>query len=246
MRLAASLCVIVVVLFALALLSGGGGWVGANHSAPGTVDTHIVHVHDDLAAVPTTGFFHPEPLTFADHAAAQAACQAADPAPECDINIETGDSVEWWSKSPFHANSHTVTECTDDTFGTCGAAVDPDNPVGDSGVFVGGAASNTLRYGPVTFNTVGTFYYLCQIHGGVMRGRVVVTAAQTATPTPTPAPSATAAPAVSPTATPARVPATGGPPGDGGLPRPVLLAVLGAVLLAGSVGVVVRGLRRES
>src|SRR3990172_8657737 len=163
MRLAASLCVIAIALFALALLSVDGGRVGANHSAPGTVDTHIVHVNDD--------FFHPEPLTFADHAAAQAACQAADPAAECDINIETGDSVEWWSKSPFHAISHTVTECTDDTFNTCGAAVDPDNPVGDSGVFVGGAASNTLRYGPVTFNTVGTFYYLCQIHGGVMRGR---------------------------------------------------------------------------
>jgi plastocyanin len=170
----------------------------ANHSAPGAADTHIVHAHDD--------YFHPEPLTgpWADHTAAQLDCQGAAPMPQCDmaINIEIGDSVEWWTKPPFHANPHTVTECTDGTFAVCGAAVDPANPIGDSGVFAGGAVVNTLRYGPITFTASGTYYYRCDVHPSTMRGRITVTG-----PTPTPTPEGTPTPH----------PGTGNPPGVGGI-----------------------------
>ena len=210
----------------------------ANHSAPGTVDTHIVHVHDD--------FFHPEPLTgpWADHAAAMADCEVASPPTQCNMNIEVGDSVEWWTKSPFHANAHTVTECTDNTFTTCGASADPANPIGDSGVFAGGAVANTLSYGPITFTTAGTYYYYCAAHPSVMRGSVVVAAAQQ-TPTPSPSPAAgspTASPAGASTATPtpsglpAAAPATGGSPGDGGTGWLWLVTALaGAIVVASAV-----------
>ncbi|HEV8574913.1 MAG TPA: hypothetical protein VGR43_09420 [Dehalococcoidia bacterium] len=145
----------------------------ANHSAPGSADTHIVHVHDN--------YFHPEPLTgpWADHNAAMTDCQVAGPPPQCDMTIDVGDSVEWWTKSPFAQAPHTVTECTDNTFSTCGAAVAPANPIGDSGVFAGGAVSNTLRYGPITFTAAGTYYYRCDVHLTTMRGRVLVQALTT-------------------------------------------------------------------
>src|SRR5688572_26391286 len=90
---------------------------GADHSAPGTVDTHIVHVHDG-ASTPNSGYYHPEPLTptWADHTAAETDCLVVDPPAQCDMNVEAGDSVEWWTKDPFHGLPHTVTECTDNTF----------------------------------------------------------------------------------------------------------------------------------
>ena len=169
----------------------------ANHSAPGGADTHIVHVHDN--------YFHPEPLTgpWPDHTAAQGDCQGANPMPQCDMNmnIEIGDSVEWWTKPPFHAMPHTVTECTSGTFLTCGPAVDPANPIGDSGVFAGGAVVNTLRYGPITFTAPGTYYYQCGVHPLDMRGRITVTG-----PTPT----------ATPFGTPTPHPGTGNPPAVGG------------------------------
>jgi plastocyanin len=145
----------------------------ANHSTPGSVDTHIVHAHDD--------YFHPEPLTgpWPNHTAAMADCQTNSPAPACNMTVDVGDSVEWWTKAPFHMNPHTVTECTDGSFTNCGAAVDPNNPIGDSGVFPGGAAVNTLRYGPVTFTTPGAYFYRCDIHPGVMVGRILVQAVGT-------------------------------------------------------------------
>jgi plastocyanin len=146
--------------------------VEANHSTPGTADTHIVHNHDD--------YYHPEPLTgpWPNHTAAMADCQVASPPPQCNMTIDAvvGDSVEWWTKSPFHANPHTVTECTDGSFTTCGASVDANNPIGDSGVLPGGASSNMLEYGPITFTTAGSYYYRCEIHPLTMRGRVVVNA----------------------------------------------------------------------
>jgi plastocyanin len=205
----------------------------ANHSVPGTVDTHIVHVHDV--------YFHPEPLTgpWADHAAAQTQCEVADPPAQCNMNIEVGDRVEWWTKSPFHDQPHTITECTDNSFTNCGAAVDPINPIGDSGQFIGGAASDTIRYGPITFPTAGTFYYQCIIHPATMRGRVVVQAQQTPTPTPgaTTAPGSTASP--TPTqgaAAPAAVPAGGGMPTESGVSAAVILAFVGIALFMASVG----------
>ena len=214
----------------------------ANHSAPGTVDTHIVHVHDD--------FFHPEPLTgpWADHTAAQADCEVASPPTQCNMNIEVGDSVEWWTKTPFHANAHTVTECTDNTFSTCNASADPANPIGDSGVFAGGAVANTLRHGPITFTTAGTYYYNCLAHPGVMRGAVVVAAAQqTPTPSPTAAPTGTAAATAAPTPSglPAAAPATGGSPGDGGAGWFWLVAAIGGAIVVASAVTGVGLLRRR-
>jgi plastocyanin len=168
---------LLVIGLAMGLVSAAGAFVlvhdvpdsvEANHSTPGSVDTHIVHAHDD--------YFHPEPLTgpWPNHTAAQTDCQAASPAPQCNMTIDAGDSVEWWTKAPFHVNPHTVTECTDGSFTVCGAAVDPANPIGDSGVFPGGASSNTLRYGPITFATAGSYFYRCDVHPDVMRGRIVV------------------------------------------------------------------------
>jgi len=226
----------------------------ANHSAPGTVDTHIVHVHDLPESV-AQGYFHPEPLTgpWANHTAAQADCEAASPPTQCTMNIETGDSVEWWTKTPFQTLPHTVTECTDNTFTTCGASVDPANPIGDSSVFAGGAVANTLRYGPITFTTAGTYYYYCSVHPAVMRGSVVVAAAQQ-TPTPSPSPTAgspTASPAGAGTATPtpsglpAAAPATGGSPGDGGTGWLWLVAAIGGAIVVASAVTGVGLLRRR-
>jgi plastocyanin len=214
----------------------------ANHSTAGAVDTHITHVHDD--------FFHPEPLspTWADHAAAQAQCQVADPPAQCNMIIDVGDSVEWWTKNPFHQAPHTVTECTDNTFSNCGAAASATNPIGDSGQFAGGAVSDTVRYGPITFSTAGTFYYRCDLHPATMRGRVVVQAQQT--PTPTPGPTASPGATTSPTPTrtaaaPAAVPGTGGTPADGGISTPAILAIVAAALLIACAGGGLSVLRRR-
>jgi plastocyanin len=224
----------------------------ADHSPPGTVDTHIVHVHDV--------YYHPEPLTgpWPDHTAAQADCEVADPPALCDMNIEVGDSVEWWTKSPFHLLPHTVTECTDNTFSSCGATADPANPIGDSNVFSGGASANTLRYGPITFTTAGTFYYYCSIHPDVMRGRIVVAAAQQ-TPSPTPSPAPTTSPVGSPTASPtgtaaasptasplpAAAPQTGGSQGGSGTNWPWIAVAMGAAIITASSAMGVQLLRRR-
>ena len=219
----------------------------ANHSAPGTVDTHIVHLHDD--------YFHSEPLspTFADHTAAQTACEVADPPATCNMNIEAGDSVEWWTKNPFAQAPHSVTECTDNTFTTCGAAVDAANPIGDSGFFSGGAVTDTNQYGPITFPTVGTFYYYCSVHPAVMRGAVVVAAAQQ-TPTPSPSPTAgsptasaagTGAATPTPSGLPAAAPSTGGTPSEGSAGWVWLIAAIGGAIVVASAATGVGLLRRR-
>jgi plastocyanin len=174
------------------------------------------------------------------------------------MSIEVGDSVEWWTKSPFHSLPHTVTECTDNTFSNCGADADPTNPIGDSSVFSGGAVANTLRYGPTTFTTEGTFYYYCSIHPDVMRGRVVVAAAQQ-TPSPTAAPTATtpagASPTLAPTGTgaagatpsplPAAAPQTGGISPDDRTSWLWLVAVIGGAIIVASAAAGVGSLRRR-
>lgn len=234
---------VIGVLLALAASGGDSSPASANHSSPGSVDSHVAHVHDN--------YFHPEPLspTWADHSAAQADCQAASPPAQCDLNIEVGDSVEWWSKDPFHAQPHSVTECTDNTFSSCGANVDPDNPIGDSGIFMGGATQDALRHGGVTFDTAGTFYYRCEVHPDEMRGRVVVAAAaaQTPTPTPTPAAPTPTAPGATPTPTAApAIPRTGGPPADGsGGTLPAVALVLGGAAIAVLFGAGALLLRRR-
>jgi plastocyanin len=222
----------------------------ANHSSPGTVDTHISHVHDN--------YFHPEPLmpTWADHNAAQISCQAASPASTCDLTIEVGDSVEWWTKDPFHAQEHTVTECADITlwnsFAPCVDNPVDANPIGDSGTFAGGASANTIRHGPVTFTAPGTYLYKCNLHPDVMRGRVVVAAQQTPTPSPTPtsgsptaSPTGAATASPTPSGLPAAAPATGGTPSGGSAGWLWLVAAVGGAIVVASAATGVGLLRRR-
>lgn len=130
------------------------------------------HVHDDYYH-PAGGFANPGPGT--NHALAQGACQVPNPAPACDAQIGVGDSITWVSPSPFATNPHSVTECTDNTFLVCGAGVSAQNPIDDSGIRnppMPGPSG--WPYGPITFNTAGTYYFRCEVHPTTMRGRVVV------------------------------------------------------------------------
>jgi len=123
------------------------------------------HVHDDYYH--PAGTFLVGPST--DHNLAKAGCEQANPVPQCDTIINTGDSVRWVAPAPLAVNSHTVTECTDGAFTVCGAGVSTANPIEDSGV----RAQPGWPY-QVQFNNSGTYYYRCEVHPSVMRGRVVV------------------------------------------------------------------------
>ena len=131
-----------------------------------------VHVHDD--------FYHPAgafvvgPGT--DHTLAEAACETANPFAACDAVIHEGDTITWVAPAPLAVNLHSVTECTGNTFSICGPAVSAANPIGDSGVRnpPPDVGSDAWPYGPVQFNSAGTYYYRCEIHPSVMRGRIVV------------------------------------------------------------------------
>ena len=83
----------------------------------------------------------------------------------CDTNISVGDTVSWnWTG----ILSHTATECGTNwsklSLFTC-VGVDWDSPTQSSGSF------------QQTFNTAGTFYYLCEVHPTQMRGRIIVSTA---------------------------------------------------------------------
>ena len=88
----------------------------------------------------------------------------------CNTQITAGDTVVW----DFGSGNlpHTATEC--------GASCDTPTgtPLWDSGVLQG---SGTFSH---TFNTPGTFLYVCQVHPFQMRGEIVVQAAQQPTSTP--------------------------------------------------------------
>ncbi len=139
-----------------------------------------VHVHDSYYH-PTGAFGVPT-----NHTLAKAACEAANPDSDCDTVIHVNDTVTWIAPAPIVALPHTVTECTDNTFSVCGASVDPSNPIGDSGTRNPPPATppSGWPYGAVQFNAVGINYYRCDIHPGTMRGRVLVTLAETTTPLP--------------------------------------------------------------
>ena len=225
-------------LLAIGLLLMARGGTEPAQANPGNLD---VHVHDD--------FFHPKGKFLVggatDHSLAKAGCEKASPDAECDAAISVGDTLTWVAPAPLAVNTHSVTECTDNTFTTCGSTADPNNPIGDSGVRNPPPAtgSDAWPYGPVQFNTAGTFYYKCLVHPDVMRGRIVVTAAvATATPTPSP----TASPTPSPTATPAAAPVSGGSPGAGQDASPwwLLLAAGGGLLLATGATLALRSTRR--
>ena len=123
------------------------------------------HVHDD--------YFHPAGgfVVGPGHATAQSLCMAGTPNASCTATVNTGDSVNWVAPAPLAANPHTVTECADPAWSTCGAGTSLNNPIEDSGV----------RFQPgwpyvVQFNTPGTYYYRCEVHPSVMRGIVQVNA----------------------------------------------------------------------
>jgi plastocyanin len=159
----------IAALAALAIVAvffAGGGAAGPAAAAGNT----NVHVHDN--------YFHPQGAFLVglstDHVAAQAACQAANPAPACDTVITAGDTVTWIVASPPATHAHSVTECTDNTFSICGPAVSATNPINDAGVRL----PSGFPYGPIAFTQPGTYYFHCDIHPATMRGRVVVQSGQ--------------------------------------------------------------------
>lgn len=175
-----TLAVLVATGLALAL---PGSW----GTAQAAVNLNV-HVHDD--------FYHPAGAflvgSSTDHNLAKAACQKASPEAACDAVIAVGDTITWVAPAPLAVNAHSVTECTDGTFSVCGPAVSAANPIGDSGTRSPppAVAPTGWPYGPITFTIAGVYYYRCEVHPDVMRGRIVVQAleASTVTPTLTPLP----------------------------------------------------------
>lgn len=141
-------------------------------------------------------------------------CSSAQANQVCETAVVTGDTVTWTVQS----GTHTVTQCSDSTFASCGS---------------GGFNSGTLNTGGTfvqSFSAAGTTYYRCEFHPTAMRGRIV--AAQAATPSPTPAPSGAAT--ASPTTAPS-LPNTGGTPGDDAITGwEYALLVFGGLMLMGA------------
>jgi plastocyanin len=156
------------LIVAAVVLGVGAG----SQTATASHGTFNVHVHDD--------YFHPTGsfVPGAGHATAIALCQLPQPDPTCTavIHVAPGDSINWVAPAPLAANPHTVTECTDNTFNTCGAAVDPVNPINDSGVRAPPSPGPSGWPYNVTFPSPGFYYYRCEIHPSVMRGVVQVIA----------------------------------------------------------------------
>jgi plastocyanin len=155
----------------------------------------------------------------------------------CDTNITVGDSVLWTNTG---TNAHTVTECAD-AFAPC-----PQPGGFDSGTLTNGQTFTRV------FPTAGTYEYWCNIHGTVMRGRVIVAPAaqQTATPTagPTAAPGTTTSPTPTRTAgaaSPGGVPGSGGTAADGGVSTVAILGFLGGAFLLAAAGGTLTSLRRR-
>jgi plastocyanin len=156
---------ILTALSAVAFLLGQGGATPVQAAV--IVDKHV---HDDYFH-PTQGF-----VVGPGHATAQALCMQLQPDTSCTAVITVGDSVRWVSPAPLAANPHTVTECTSNAYNNCGPAVDPVNPIGDSGIL---APPNPGPSGwpyQVQFNAPGIFYYRCEVHPTTMRGVVQVIA----------------------------------------------------------------------
>ena len=156
-------------LLALGLLLIAGDGAGPVQATHGNFN---VHVHDD--------FYHPTGAFIVgvgtDHALAETACEKANPDAACDAVIHPGDTITWVAPAPLAQNQHTVTECTGSAFSVCGSNVSAANPIGDSGVRnpPPDTGSDAWPYGPIQFNAPGTFYYRCELHPSVMRGRIVV------------------------------------------------------------------------
>jgi plastocyanin len=133
----------------------------------------LVHAHDDYFH--PTGSFVPGP----GHATAKALCEQSTPDTTCTavIHVAPGDSVTWVTANPPTLNPHTVTECASHDFTVCGPAVDPANPIGDSGVLAPSSPGPSgFPYGPISFANPGFYYYRCEVHPTTMRGIVQVIA----------------------------------------------------------------------
>lgn len=146
-----------------------------------------------------------------------------------DLKIKQGDTVEWTSTT-----IHTVTFAAE---GTDPSTLDPFGtaPAKPSDTYDGKSLYNSGLIGPeggpqapttfdLTFNDVGTFNYLCLLHGFLgQTGTVTVSEA------------------------PGQLPGTGGPPGDGsgGLPWTLIAGSL-AIVLAGATFVGARIKRRQT
>ena len=87
------------------------------------------------------------------------------------ITIAPGQAIDWvwYPGPPPYTAYHSV---------TAGTPTAPNPALFDSGVH---SSSHAFTH---TFPTAGTFPYYCQIHGNMMRGTVIVTAAPSPTPTP--------------------------------------------------------------
>ncbi len=161
----------------------------------------------------------------------------------CDTSVVVGTEVAW----EVYSGGHWINEC-DETFTVC----PPPGGFDFSVVYVGEA-----RYR--TFSTEGVYEYRCDFHPAQMRGRILVSSAET--PTPTPAPLPTAAPAANASPTPF-VAATAAPtvappsaaaaalPGTGSALRTtgmsyVLLGVGGALLLIAALAFAVRRAKED-
>jgi plastocyanin len=160
------------VLVFLALAAGLVVALPASQPADASHGNFNVHVHDD--------YYHPVGAFLVsgvtDHGIARAVCETGDPPSDCDAVIHAGDTITWVAPPPLAVNVHTVTECTDNSFSVCGPAVSAGNPIGDSGLRQPppAVAPTGFPYGPIMFSTPGTYYYRCEVHPAVMRGRVIV------------------------------------------------------------------------
>jgi plastocyanin len=156
-----------LVVAAVVVAVGGG-----SQTATASHGTFNVHVHDD--------YFHPTGsfVPGVNHANAIALCMRQQPDTTCTavIHVAPGDSINWVSPAPLAVNPHTVTECTDGTFLNCGDAVDPLNPINDSGVRAPPSPGPSGWPYNVSFPQPGFYYYRCEIHPQVMRGVVQVIA----------------------------------------------------------------------
>ena len=122
----------------------------------------------------------------------------------CDTTIQVGDTVTWnWVEG-----NHTTTEC----------GADCDDPTATP-LWDAPLNSSDTSFSR-TFDTAGTYLYLCSFHPILMRGRIIV---EEVPPTPTPTPSPTPTP--TPTPTPSPIPPTAVPPSASPSPPPPTPAV---------------------
>lgn len=152
-------------------------------------------------------------------------CDASKAGQVCETTgVVAGDTVTWRVAS----GTHKVVQCTDATFTNCSGGF-------DLGSFSTGQTKSQ------TFNTAGDVYYYCEFHPSEMKGEIAVAAADTPTATPVPTAGASQTAAASATVTPAKVPATGGPPDDGGSDawQSVLLGVGGVFIVSAAAAFVV-------